>query len=1010
MDPKAVDLDEEFAYLDRLPAATTTTTTAAADATTTTHYDDFDDAGYMELLSQQEEGEQSEDLRIDDHQQQVKEKSTNTALRTSQTGARMLLFSQDGGEGSTRSSMSSSSSSLKRRPRIKSVLSDNESEDIFSQISSSSSVSTSVSSSSSSSSSSSFSQPRQRRYEALNPPRSSAVLSPRPFQSLSPSPPPRSPPVLLREESREGGRRRRRSFEMASSPSPPPPPRRRYSPVDMLDQDEADEKFVNYLEELSIEAASMKATHQKIISDGGSIFPMKTSASQWARDFVSATNIILIDHHYKRFESQYRTWMTKAYEKYLNGGDFKTSQLRSDHEFAAVTSPFPELRAYAFSLYQFVKHFLLRCQTASIAKCTANITNNGFHPVVNMIQETIRTQGLRISGFGKDSTILAPLHKNNITYPYYVPHLDVRQVVNGIIMKSATLMNSLVKGQLNSSTIVEHVLKGGLTVDKKNKTAVGFNNGFLDFHGLEKVLQDKDLVIPPGNDKRFLKFSPYRDYDMERGSLRVLHEQDFTISQSRLEALTEYNNLMDVMKAHTEICRIQQWKSMVALDDQFLQLPPTRRDQIGEEKEEKEENQYRGGQDFMDRKHIDAVLLPGEEDEEPENNEKAHERSDRKEERRVLGELRNFHNDNSLPSRRMPTDYMDELKAPKFEGIFNNQFRHMTTEQKKANMRNIYMMMGRMFFPNYLDGWQKALLLHGTAGTGKSSVLNILEGIFSKERCLSVQESSQTNFILGEGRDKDVFVFDEIEKTVPRVIPEGVMLNIIAGSSVDTTRKHESSKTVKLDASVLIASNNWPRLNNSDMSGVWYKGRWSRRFFIVEFKESPEAMFDGIDSHILKNELSNIVLKSLLSYAGGILYLRQNKWTTFVPLISDYFIKNATNYGVAHSPLSKFLDETNGWVRYTNTATTNKRNFVKHFKEYLQRRHNRLACPRFTDIGLYKPVFAKVKETHGGFDVRIVPSGSREQDCKFIGLELVPLDQIPNHNNNNNNNNNNNRR
>lgn len=81
----------------------------------------------------------------------------------------------------------------------------------------------------------------------------------------------------------------------------------------------------------------------------------------------------------------------------------------------------------------------------------------------------------------------------------------------------------------------------------------------------------------------------------------------------------------------------------------------------------------------------------------------------------------------------------DQIQTPVFDSLLRDQ------GIPSDAIQWIYVFLGRIFTPMHLrdDRWEVSLMLHGVAGTGKSTLLELIRGLFAQHRVLCIGQQQQ---------------------------------------------------------------------------------------------------------------------------------------------------------------------------------------------------------------------------------------------------------------------------
>ncbi|CAN0368231.1 unnamed protein product [Ectocarpus sp. 6 AP-2014] len=136
-----------------------------------------------------------------------------------------------------------------------------------------------------------------------------------------------------------------------------------------------------------------------------------------------------------------------------------------------------------------------------------------------------------------------------------------------------------------------------------------------------------------------------------------------------------------------------------------------------------------------------------------------------------------------LPSS--PRLRYDNIPTPLFESIF-------TPQNWDADMvRWMFVFIGRLFYHvNEADSWQVIPFLKGVAGTGKSTVIKIIQAIYSPAEIGVLSNNVEKKFGLSALVDKTLFIVPEVKSDCQ--LDQAEFQSIVTGEELSLAVKHES--------------------------------------------------------------------------------------------------------------------------------------------------------------------------------------------------------------------------
>ena len=179
-----------------------------------------------------------------------------------------------------------------------------------------------------------------------------------------------------------------------------------------------------------------------------------------------------------------------------------------------------------------------------------------------------------------------------------------------------------------------------------------------------------------------------------------------------------------------------------------------------------------------------------------------------------------------------------------------------------------YAMMGRLRYPRSNDNWQVSLMIVGTAGTGKSTIADLVQAMYVPEDVGTMQARCEQIFgasalLTCEGGDyrfKPLLVAPEMSSE-EHGMDQQMWQSIVSGDYVTVAIKNATAKTIKPDCQVVMFGNE--RMAYSD-----YEGQVSRRVVELEFSHTIAAKDkDGLlKQRLLQEELPFFIVKANRAY------------------------------------------------------------------------------------------------------------------------------------------------
>lgn len=237
----------------------------------------------------------------------------------------------------------------------------------------------------------------------------------------------------------------------------------------------------------------------------------------------------------------------------------------------------------------------------------------------------------------------------------------------------------------------------------------------------------------------------------------------------------------------------------------------------------------------------------------------------------------------------------------------------------------IFAMLGRVFFPvgctDTLDNWQKALVLLGAAGTGKSTIINWIRYVFNGRYVGIIGNSTQSTFSLHNQVNNKVCVFEEITKDMRLALD--IILSMISGGSTEVTKKYGASYPMDWNKSTIITGNDfasWPNIG----------GGLARRLIVVYF--TLRVIMDPTLQTRLNADTGFTIVRLVRSYHKLVRTMRDpsTEASEVCDILPSYFRQTNTQISADANPVEAFI-QASEWIRHSVFAdyTRRKRVFMQ---------------------------------------------------------------------------------
>lgn len=212
----------------------------------------------------------------------------------------------------------------------------------------------------------------------------------------------------------------------------------------------------------------------------------------------------------------------------------------------------------------------------------------------------------------------------------------------------------------------------------------------------------------------------------------------------------------------------------------------------------------------------------------------------------------------STPSRVANKLGFDDLDTPLFDSIFEPQ---MWDQQMLWWM---FVFIGRLFYEvSELDSWQVIPFMKGVAGTGKSTVIKVIQMMYNRADVGVISNNIEKKFGLSTIFDKTVFVIPELKGDF--AMDQADFQSMVTGEILSMPVKNGSPKTGMWTTPGIMAGNESARWEDKS-------GSISRRIVVFPFLHKvPESKLNPIlETEIKDKEMPKIIRKCALAYHDAV--------------------------------------------------------------------------------------------------------------------------------------------
>jgi hypothetical protein len=195
-------------------------------------------------------------------------------------------------------------------------------------------------------------------------------------------------------------------------------------------------------------------------------------------------------------------------------------------------------------------------------------------------------------------------------------------------------------------------------------------------------------------------------------------------------------------------------------------------------------------------------------------------------------------------------------------------------------------MLGRLLYSfrdkhgHLFDNWQRILFVKGLAGTGKSTIAQIVKNIYPANQVGTINSKCEENFPIYSLYDKYLWMCPEVRYNFG--LDTALFQSMVSGDSISIAIKNKDAVAVDWNIPGLIIGNQFPKIW-SDAGGSII-----RRVLLADFKEIPDKVDPGIVDRILTTEMSSLIVKLNSTYLK-LKKLLQDSGQTIDDILPPYF-------------------------------------------------------------------------------------------------------------------------
>ena len=200
----------------------------------------------------------------------------------------------------------------------------------------------------------------------------------------------------------------------------------------------------------------------------------------------------------------------------------------------------------------------------------------------------------------------------------------------------------------------------------------------------------------------------------------------------------------------------------------------------------------------------------------------------------------------------------EQLETPKFDSIFAPQ------DWDDSMIKWMFVFIGRLFYEvNEMDSWQVIPFMKGVAGTGKSTVIKVVQLMYNMRDIGVISNNIEKKFGLSTIFNKTLFVIPELKGDF--AMDQADFQSMVTGEELSLAQKNKMPLTGQWTVPGIMAGNE---------SAGWEdkSGSISRRIVVFDFpnKVPMEKLNPNLINEIKDVEIPTIIRKSALAYRDAL--------------------------------------------------------------------------------------------------------------------------------------------
>ena len=293
----------------------------------------------------------------------------------------------------------------------------------------------------------------------------------------------------------------------------------------------------------------------------------------------------------------------------------------------------------------------------------------------------------------------------------------------------------------------------------------------------------------------------------------------------------------------------------------------------------------------------------------------------------------------------------------------------------------MYIFMGRLFYDlRYIDQWQVIPYLYGIAGSGKSTICEVIRNFYGVNDVGVIEDNIEEKFGLAPISDKFIFIAPEVKKTFS--LSQALFQKIISGEEVALPRKNRDPVQTIWKSPGFMASNETPGFNDS-------AGSISRRIVVFKFMNVVKQVDPSLFAK-LERETPVIIKKCNSAYLEAV---NNSNGKDIWNLLPRYFHDTRENMAKETNVMKGFLGS--GIIKFGKDMYCPEVVFKRRFQEYCN--ENNMGKSRWNE-SMYDEPFSNYSSIHN-VEIKIKKTSKRyprnEENVKLsnrkyiMGLDII---------------------